>query len=213
MIHAFIAGLAGPTLTDDERAFFAETRPWGFILFKRNIETPAQVRALTDLLREVAGRVDAPILIDQEGGRVQRMGPPHWPAYPPGRAYGRLPANDHLERRELARLGARLMAHDLAAVGINVDCVPVLDVPVPGAHGIIGDRAYAEDPDAVAVIGRAAAEGLLAGVSCRSSSTCPVTGGRGQTATRRYRWSIRRWTSWKRGIFRRSGCWPTCPSP
>jgi beta-N-acetylhexosaminidase len=163
MIRAFIAGLAGPTLTDDERAFFAETRPWGFILFKRNIETPAQVRALTDSLRDVAERADAPILIDQEGGRVQRMGPPHWPAYPPGRAYGRLPANDHLERRELARLGARLMAHDLAAVGINVDCAPVLDVPVPGAHGIIGDRAYAEDPDGVAVIGRAAAEGLLAG--------------------------------------------------
>jgi beta-N-acetylhexosaminidase len=163
MIRAFIAGLAGSTLTADERAFFAETRPWGFILFKRNIETPAQVRALTDSLREVAERADAPILIDQEGGRVQRMGPPHWPVYPPGRAYGRLPANDHLERRELARLGARLMAHDLAAVGINVDCLPVLDVPVPGAHGIIGDRAYADDPDGVAVIGRAAAEGLLAG--------------------------------------------------
>jgi beta-N-acetylhexosaminidase len=163
MIRAFIAGLAGPTLTNDERAFFAETRPWGFILFKRNIETPAQVRALTDSLREVAERADAPILIDQEGGRVQRMGPPHWPVYPAGRAYGRLPANDHLERRELARLGARLMAHDLAAVGINVDCLPVLDVPVPGAHGIIGDRAYAEDPEGVAVIGRAAAEGLLAG--------------------------------------------------
>jgi beta-N-acetylhexosaminidase len=163
MIRAFIAGLAGPTLTDDERAFFAETRPWGFILFRRNVETPAQVRALTQSLREVAERADAPILIDQEGGRVQRMGPPHWPLYPPGRAYGRIPANDHLERRELARLGARLMAHDLAAVGINVDCLPVLDVPVPGAHGIIGDRAYAEDPDGVAVIGRAAAEGLLAG--------------------------------------------------
>jgi beta-N-acetylhexosaminidase len=163
MIRAFIAGLAGPTLTADERAFFAETRPWGFILFRRNIETPAQVRALTQSLREVAERGDAPILIDQEGGRVQRMGPPHWPVYPPGRAYSRLPANDHLERRELARLGARLMAHDLVSVGINVDCLPVLDVPVPGAHGIIGDRAYAEDPDGVAVIGRAAAEGLLAG--------------------------------------------------
>ncbi len=161
--RAFIAGLAGPTLTPDERAFFAETRPWGFILFKRNIDTPAQVRALTGALREVAERADAPILIDQEGGRVQRMGPPHWPVYPPGRAYGRLSANDPLERRELARVGARLMAHDLRAVGINVDCLPVLDVPVPGAHGIIGDRAYDEDPDGVAVIGRAAAEGLLAG--------------------------------------------------
>ncbi len=91
------------------------------------------------------------------------MGPPHWPAYPPGRAYGRLAGNDPLYHREIARLGARLMAHDLRAVGINVDCVPVLDVPVAGAHDVIGDRAYGEIPRPVALLGRAAAEGLIAG--------------------------------------------------
>lgn len=162
-IRAFIAGLAGPALTPDERAFLRDAEPWGFILFRRNIETPAQVRALTDSLREATGRADVPILIDQEGGRVQRMGPPHWPRYPAGRAYGRVSANDPLTRRELARLGAQLMAHDLREAGINVDCVPCLDVPVEGAHDVIGDRAYGLDPVTVAILGRAAAEGLIAG--------------------------------------------------
>ena len=147
----------------DEGAFFRDAAPWGFILFKRNIEAPGQVRALTHALRETVGRDDAPILIDQEGGRVQRMGPPHWPAYPPGRAYGAHCRNDPLVQREIARLGARLMAHDLREVGINVDCVPVLDVPVAGAHDVIGDRAYGRDPETVAILGRAAAEGLIAG--------------------------------------------------
>jgi beta-N-acetylhexosaminidase len=162
-IHAFIVGLSGPTLTPDERSFIRDADPWGFILFKRNIVDPAGVLALTDAVREACGRADVPILIDQEGGRVQRMGPPHWPRYPAGSAYGRISANDPLTRRELARLGAQLMAHDLRAVGINVDCVPVLDVPVPGAHDVIGDRAYGLDPKTVAVLGRAAAEGLIAG--------------------------------------------------
>ncbi len=161
--NAFIVGCSGPALTTAEESFFRDSKPWGFILFKRNIETPDQVRALTGALRATTCRSDAPILIDQEGGRVQRMGPPHWPLYPPGRCYGRVSADDPLTRREIARLGARLMAADLRAVGINVDCVPVLDVPVPGAHGVIGDRAYADDPPAVAILGRAAAEGLLAG--------------------------------------------------
>jgi beta-N-acetylhexosaminidase len=163
MTRAFIAGCAGPVLSADEFAFFREAEPWGFILFRRNIETPGQVRALTAALRETVGRDDAPILIDQEGGRVQRMGPPHWPAYPPGRAFGRVSANDPLVRRDLARLGARLMAEDLRTVGITVDCVPVLDVPVAGAHDVIGDRAYAADAATVAILGRAAAEGLIAG--------------------------------------------------
>jgi beta-N-acetylhexosaminidase len=158
-VSACILGCAGPTLTKAERAFFADVRPWGFILFARNIETPDQVRALTSALRETVGRADAPVLIDQEGGRVQRLGPPHWRRYPPGRAYGGAAGDP----RELARLGARLMAHDLAALGINVDCVPVLDVPDPEGHAIIGDRAYGDTADQVAVLGRAACEGLIAG--------------------------------------------------
>lgn len=161
--RAIIVGSSGLELTADETAFIREAQPWGFILFKRNVSSPDQVRHLTASFRDLVARDDAPVLIDQEGGRVQRMGPPHWPKYPPGRAYGRLSHNDEIARRELARLGARLMAHDLRAVGINVDCVPVLDVPVPGAHDIIGDRAYGRDPESVAVLGRAASEGLLAG--------------------------------------------------
>ena len=143
---AAILGCAGLALTSAEKAFFAEVRPWGFILFKRNVETPEQVRALVAELRWTVQRADAPVLIDQEGGRVQRLGPPHWRRYPPGRAYGRLAANDPLFRREITRLGARLLAHDLAALGINVDCVPVLDVPDPEGHEIIGDRAYGDTP-------------------------------------------------------------------
>ncbi|MBS0363112.1 MAG: beta-N-acetylhexosaminidase [Proteobacteria bacterium] len=162
-IGAAILGCAGPTLTAEEKAFFRRVKPWGFILFKRNVETPDQVRALVDALRDTVGRADAPVLIDQEGGRVQRLGPPHWPPYPPGRAFGELKGNDPLLRREITRLGARLMAHDLAALGINVDCVPVLDVPDPKGHEIIGDRAYGKTPEEVALLGRAAAEGLIAG--------------------------------------------------
>ncbi len=159
-IRAFIAGCAGLELSDAERALFARMQPWGFILFRRNIADRAQLRALTAALRASVGR-HAPILIDQEGGRVQRMRPPEWPAYPSGRWFGQL--NDPLQRTALARLSARLMAHDLREVGVDVDCLPVLDVPVAGAHDVIGDRAYAQDPDEVARIGRAAAEGLLAG--------------------------------------------------
>ncbi|HYE44023.1 MAG TPA: beta-N-acetylhexosaminidase [Caulobacteraceae bacterium] len=162
MSHACILGCSGPVLTDEEAGFFRDVRPWGFILFRRNVETPDQVRRLVDALRATVRREDAPVLIDQEGGRVQRLRPPHWPKYPPGRAYGRA-TNDPLVRRGLARLGGQLLAHDLRALGINVDCVPVLDVPQPGAHDIIGDRAYGEDPATIASLGRAAAEGLLAG--------------------------------------------------
>ena len=162
-IGAAILGCRGPIQTGEERAFFRRAAPWGFILFKRNIETPDQVRTLVGALRDTVGRADAPVLIDQEGGRVQRMGPPHWRRFPPGRAYGDLAGNDPLLRREIARLGARLMAHDLAALGINVDCVPVLDVPDPSGHEIIGDRAYGATAQEVALLGRAAAEGLIAG--------------------------------------------------
>ncbi|WP_312163378.1 beta-N-acetylhexosaminidase [Phenylobacterium sp.] len=163
MTSAAILGCSGLALSREEEAFFRDVQPWGFILFARNVETPDQVRRLVDQLRGTVGRPDAPVLIDQEGGRVQRLGPPHWRRYPPGRAYGELASNDPLLRREITRLGARLLAHDLAALGINVDCVPVLDVPVAGAHDVIGDRAYANTPDGVALLGRAACEGLIAG--------------------------------------------------
>ena len=156
--RAVILGCAGPTLSAQEAAFLRDADPFGFILFRRNVVSPEQVRALTSALRETVGRADAPVLIDQEGGRVQRMGPPHWRAYPAGRRFG-----DLAEGLALARLGARLMAEDLAAVGVNVDCAPVLDVPVAGAHDIIGDRAYGTDPGTVAAFGRAVAEGLMAG--------------------------------------------------
>ena len=161
--HACILGCQGPRLSAEERGFFRDVRPWGFILFGRNVEGPDQVRALVDSLRACVDRPGAPVLIDQEGGRVQRLGPPHWRRYPPGRAYGDLAVNDPLQRREIARLGARLLAHDLAALGVNVDCLPVLDVPEPGAHDVIGDRAYGETVETVALLGRAAAEGLIAG--------------------------------------------------
>jgi beta-N-acetylhexosaminidase len=158
--RAFIAGCAGPALTEAEARFFAAAQPWGFILFRRNVENPGQVRALAAALREAVGR-DAPILVDQEGGRVQRLGPPHWQAYPAARRFGAL--HDPLARREAVRLGARLMAQDLRAVGIDADCAPVADVPVQGAHDVIGDRAYAADVDEVSGMARACAEGLLAG--------------------------------------------------
>lgn len=162
-VAAAIFGCAGPRLSPDERAFFSDARPWGFILFARNVETPDQVRGLVEDMRGCVGRPDAPVLIDQEGGRVQRLGPPHWRRYPPGRAYGLLAERDPRAGRETAWLGARLMADDLAKLGINVDCLPVLDVPQSGAHDVIGDRAYGETPDRVAALGRAAAEGLMAG--------------------------------------------------
>lgn len=163
MTAAAILGCSGPVLSADERAFFADAKPWGFILFRRNVETPDQVRALTEALREAVGRQEAPVLVDQEGGRVQRLRPPHWPLYPSARALAELSGNDPLVRREIVRLGARLIAHDLRALGITADCMPVLDVPGTDTHEIIGDRAYGSDADSIAVLGRAAAEGLLAG--------------------------------------------------
>jgi beta-N-acetylhexosaminidase len=160
---ACILGCAGLTLSAEEAAFFRQVKPWGFILFARNVETPDQVRKLVDALRDTVGREDAPVLIDQEGGRVARLKPPHWKRYPPSQAYGELAGDNPLLKREITRLGARLLAHDLSALGVNVDCVPVLDVPDPGGHEIIGDRAYGQTPEEVAVLGRAAAEGLIAG--------------------------------------------------
>ena len=157
--RAFIAGCSGASLTDDEIAFFRDADPWGLIVFRRNVETPERMLALTSAFRDAVGRADAPVLVDQEGGRVQRLTAPHWPLYPAARRLGSLHANDPLTRREIVRLPPGLMAHDLRSVGISVDCLPVLDVPVPGAHGIIGDRAYDDEPAVIGVLGRAAAEG------------------------------------------------------
>ena len=161
-VGAFICGCSGLSLTSDEIAFLRDSDPWGFILFKRNIDAPGQVRALTAHFRDLAGR-EAPILIDQEGGRVQRLGPPHWAAYPAARRYGEIYAADPLSGLAAARSAARLMADDLYRLGITVDCLPVGDVPQPGSHDIIGDRAYAGAPEPVALLARAAMTGLMEG--------------------------------------------------
>ena len=163
MAKALITDVTGLSLTPQERAFLREADPWGFILFKRNIGTPEQVRALLESMREAVGRADAPVLIDQEGGRVQRLGPPHWPSYPPGAHYGHIHDRDHEEGLAAARLGARLIAADLAALGITVDCLPIADVPVSEADPVIGNRAYGTTAAKVAAIGGAVAEGLMAG--------------------------------------------------
>ena len=160
-VQALIFGCAGTDLSAFERAFLADVEPWGLILFKRNVLDAEQLRRLIGDFREICGRDDAPVLIDQEGGRVQRLGPPFWPSYPSASRFGRI--NDLHQRREAIRLGARLIAHDLLALGVTVDCLPVLDVPIAGANAVIGDRAYGFDAASVAVGGRAAAEGLLAG--------------------------------------------------
>lgn len=160
-INAAIFGCAGPVLSDEERRFFTQTAPLGFILFARNIETPDQVRALVRDLRDSVGRADAPVLIDQEGGRVQRLRPPHWRSAPAGEPFALLAARDPAAAAEALRLNFRLIGHELAALGIDVDCAPVLDVPVAGAHDVIGDRAYGAEPSQVAVLGRAVMDGLL----------------------------------------------------
>jgi beta-N-acetylhexosaminidase len=161
--RAFITGLAGTAITPDERAFLRTASPWGLILFKRNVFDPAQLRALIDDFRATCGRNDAPVLIDQEGGRVQRLGPPYWPAYPPGAVYGALYRRDPARGIAAARLGARLIAADLAATGITVDCFPLADVPVAGADRVIGDRALGDTPHQVSVIAAALAAGLQSG--------------------------------------------------
>src|SRR4029077_8310469 len=159
--RAFITGLAGLTLTADERAFLREARPWGLILFKRNIQDRAQVSEIVHEALHELGRA-VPVMVAQEGGRVQRLGPPHWPSYPPGAAYGRVYERDAAGGTKAAYRGARLIAADLAAVGVDVDCLPIADVPVVGADCVIGDRAYGDTAEKVALLARAGADGLLA---------------------------------------------------
>ncbi|CAN7513997.1 beta-N-acetylhexosaminidase [Pararhizobium sp. LjRoot238] len=160
---AFISGCKGLTITPEEKAFFAGERPWGFILFGRNIGEPEQICDLTASLRDSIGNPDAPVLIDQEGGRVQRIRPPIVPQYPNGAAIGEIYRRDREKGLRAAWLMSRLHAFDLMRFGITVDCLPVLDVPIEGSSDVIGNRAYSYDPQAVAEIGAAAAAGLKAG--------------------------------------------------
>ncbi len=165
VVTPLFLGLSGPVLTADERALFRACDPAGYIVFKRNCIDPGQLLALTDSLRELAGR-DVPILIDQEGGRVARLQPPHWPVFPAAAAFGQLYDIAPISAIEAARVNAQAIALTLRAVGVNVDCLPLLDVPQLDGHGIIGDRAYASDPMWVAALGKATLDGLRAGGVC-----------------------------------------------
>jgi beta-N-acetylhexosaminidase len=160
---AFIMGCEGLKLSADEATFIRDQRPAGLILFARNCDTHDQVRRLTDDFRGALGESDVLVLIDQEGGRVQRLRPPHWRALPPASTFGALYAQDKQRGLDAARLAARVAAQQLAPLGISMNCAPVLDLPVPGAHDIIGDRAYGTEPETVADLARAVAAGLLAG--------------------------------------------------
>jgi beta-N-acetylhexosaminidase len=158
-----IYGLAGAALSGDERDFFRDADPAGYILFARNCVDREQLRALTDDLRALHGRDDLPILIDQEGGRVARMKPPVWPAFPQAGRFADLYAVAPMTAIQAARVNASAIAALLTEVGINVDCLPLLDVRQPGAHDIIGDRALGEEPMQVAALGRAVIDGLREG--------------------------------------------------
>ena len=160
--RAFITGLAGLEVSAGERAFLKEARPWGLILFKRNVKSPEQITDLVRSFRDLIGW-ESPVLVDQEGGRVQRLGPPQWPSYPPGARYGALYDREPALGLAAARLAGHLIAADLRPLGIDVDCLPLADVPVPGADGVIGDRAYGTEPGKVAAIAGAIAAGLQAG--------------------------------------------------
>jgi beta-N-acetylhexosaminidase len=162
MIPAFF-GIAGTGLSEAERSFFRSAEPAGFILFKRNCESRDQIRALTDELRAISGRADTPILIDQEGGRVQRMTAPEWPKLPAAEPFARLYQQAPVSAMEAARLNALAIATMLREVGITVDCLPLLDVRRPDADAIIGDRALGADPMQVAALGRMVLDGLREG--------------------------------------------------
>jgi len=160
--RAFITGLSGLNVSANERAFLREAQPWGLIIFKRNVNTPQQVTELTKSFSDAVGW-SAPVLVDQEGGRVQRLGPPHWPIFPPGARYGAIYDRDVASGLAAARLGGHLIAAELSVLGIDVDCLPLADILVPGADPVIGDRAYGTEPGKVAAIAGAIAQGLLAG--------------------------------------------------
>lgn len=160
---AAIVSCAGKTLGVDERQLFASANPFGLILFGRNIDSPTQVRALTDEFRACVGRADAPVLIDQEGGRVARLRPPHWEELPPAARLGELYRIDPTRGVAAAKLLGRLLAAQLSPLGINVDCTPVLDLYIKGADAVIGSRAFGDDPKTISVLGRAVCDGLCVG--------------------------------------------------
>ena len=164
-IRSFISGCEGLQMSNAETKFFQEQNPWGLILFKRNCETPAQLKVLTTAFREAVDRKDAPVFIDQEGGRVQRLGPPsnYWRKYPNARTYGDLYAKSPLAALRTARHIGRLMAEDLIEAGITADCIPVLDVPQAGSHDVIGNRAYSLNIEQVMALARAHAAGFMDG--------------------------------------------------
>ncbi|MDP6829564.1 MAG: beta-N-acetylhexosaminidase [Alphaproteobacteria bacterium] len=157
---AAVFGCAGPVLLPDEAAFFRDCEPLGFILFARNCESPAQIQRLTNDLRTAVGRDEAPVLMDHEGGRVQRLAPPQWRKVPAAAEFGRLASVDPAAAIEAAALNGQLMALELSALGVDVNCVPCLDVADPAGHKVIGDRAFASDANMVARLGRAQAQGL-----------------------------------------------------
>jgi beta-N-acetylhexosaminidase len=163
MSAAFITGLAGPALTPNEAVFLKSSRPCGIILFARNIQNPDQVRRLVNDAKAAVGSARVLVLVDQEGGRVQRLRPPHWRVLPSAATYARLYAANPDLALAAARQVARLTAADLAALGINTNCAPVLDLPVVGSHDVIGDRAYGSTVRQVVALGRAVADGLASG--------------------------------------------------
>ena len=160
---SIVFGFKGETLTADEEALFSDTKPVGYILFGRNLKTPSQVKKLTERLRELADSKEVLVMIDQEGGRVQRLRPPHWKEYPPMSCFGERADENIEEAVACVYLNYRLISSDLRALGINVNCAPVLDLPITGSHRVIGDRAFSNNPETAAKLGRAACNGLLAG--------------------------------------------------
>ena len=163
MYHPVITDVEGLSMNDEERALFKELKPFGFILFQRNCDTPEQVKALTDEMRDVVGNDDVPILIDQEGGRVARLQPPSWKKYPSAGVYSKLYENDPSLAEAAVQVQASLMASELVKIGVNVDCYPVADLLYDGMSQVVGDRSYGATPNKVAVLARAASEGMLSG--------------------------------------------------
>src|SRR3954454_599725 len=211
--RAFITGVSGLTLTSEERDFLRSTRPWGLILFKRNIETPAQVAGLIKELRSTLENPDAPVLIDQEGGRVQRFAPPHWPIYPPGAVFGTLYDLEPTLGLTAAGLSARLIAAHLTDLGVTVDSLPLAAVPVPGADAVTGARAYGTEPGKVAAIGRAVTQGLEQGGVLPVLKHIPGHGRATADTHFNLPRSTRRATNWIAPTSRHSSLWRICRWP